>query len=104
VWQVPLLSYRAGSQHTREAGGCGDEARSTLDVPVTAAALLQLPVPRHAQGTVATGHFDRGDAATAGAEGSPSGFNLKAWQWRDLYYQRRAFVREYLAHPEVSMA
>lgn len=102
--EVPLLSYRFGSQHTREAGGCGDEAHTTLDVPTTVAALLQVPVPRHSQGTVASGHFDRADASTAGAEDSPSGFNIKAWQWRDLYYQRRAFVTEYLEHPEAAPA
>ena len=101
---VPLLGYRPNLAETSESG-C-DAGLSTLDVPTTVAGLLHMPVPRHAQGGIVRALADAppADAGSGGdaIDDDAMRWVVDTWQWRDLYYQRRAMVRAYLSHAEVN--
>tara|TARA_B110001452_G_scaffold211551_1_gene182039 strand:- start:2590 stop:3729 length:1140 start_codon:yes stop_codon:yes gene_type:complete len=91
---VPLLVHRRGSG-LGSAGSCADGNTYTMvDVAPTLAAILRAPAPRHSSGKYIAPIFTAEDAV-----GQDMG--LRTWQWRDLYYQRRAFAEGFLEHPEV---
>jgi len=123
--EVPLLAYRMGSRLGEPPGSggavdpnaaslCEGGVHSVIDVPSTIAGLLNVPVPRHCQGTFIEAIFDSSRAApfdpVADVSGSallttlgPHGYRrIEHWQWKDLYFQRHAWADQFLLHPDVN--